>query len=118
MSEHDDQCVIFQWASLQESVYPELALLFSTLNGVRLPIGLAVKAKQAGNKKGVPDLILPCARGKYHGLYLELKYGKNQPTEQQQFWINRLKTEGYYVCVVWGFEEASEKITWYLELED
>ena len=115
LSEFTDQCAIFQWAALQESVYPDLALLFSTLNGVRLPIGLAVKAKAAVNKKGVPDLILLVPRGKWHGFLCELKHGDNKPSPEQIGWINALTAKGYCVVVAWGWEMAIEQIKDYLE---
>lgn len=47
-SEHDEQTAVFQWAMIKSNRYPELELLQGSLNGVRLPVGLAVKAKKAG----------------------------------------------------------------------
>jgi hypothetical protein len=114
-SEFADQCAIFQWASLQESVYPDLALLFSTLNGVRLPIGLAVKAKASGNKKGVPDIVLPVPIGRYHGMFIELKYGNNKPSPEQLGWIKALTARGYCCVICWGWEEAVQHIKNYLD---
>ena len=44
--EYLHQVALFQWASLQSCTIPELRLLNASLNGLRLPIGLAVKAKR------------------------------------------------------------------------
>ena len=71
-SEYLDQCAVFQWAQLNLRRFPELELLQGSLNGVRLNIGQAVKAKSAGLNAGWPDLFLPVARHGYHGLFIEL----------------------------------------------
>lgn len=59
-----------------EYKYPELWLLNGSLNGVRLSIGQAVKAKRCGEKRGFPDIFLPVARKGFHGLAIELKKKK------------------------------------------
>ena len=46
-SEHDQQCSIFRWADLMLWKFPELKWLRGSMNGVRLTIGQAVKAKKA-----------------------------------------------------------------------
>ena len=33
MSEHDDQCALFQWADMMAQQYPELDLMFAIPNG-------------------------------------------------------------------------------------
>ena len=78
-------------------------------NGARL--------KAEGMKAGVPDICLPCARGGYHGLYIELKAGKNKPTKKQKEWSADLNAEGYYACVCWGWEAAQKVIEMYLKGE-
>ena len=115
MSEHDEQAAIFQWASLSMVTYPELAYLFAIPNGTYTTLSVGKKMKAEGVKKGVPDLSLPCPKGKYHGFYLELKHGKNQPSEEQKQWIDALCSLGYYAVVAWGWEEAIEQIKKYLD---
>jgi hypothetical protein len=91
--------------------------LFATLNGVKLPIGLAKKMKFAGNKKGVPDLWLPVRRGRHSGLVIELKKevgGKVTP--EQKVWLAKLKGEGFCACVCNGFTETINKLESYLKL--
>ena len=46
LSEHRQQCHIFQFAEIMQVQYPELRLLSGSLNGVRLTIGQAIKAKR------------------------------------------------------------------------
>ena len=67
-------------------------------------------------KAGVPDLHLPVARGGYHGLYIELKAGKNRQTDKQKEWQKQLRKQGYLVTVCYGWQEAAQTLTGYLEL--
>ena len=80
----------------------------SRLTGARL--------KEAGLKSGVPDVCLPVARGGYIGLYIENKYGKNKPTENQKRWLRALRAAGHLVAVCYGWEQAKELIESYLAL--
>lgn len=116
-SEYETQKLIFQWAKFMEGKYPELVLLNASLNGVRLTIGQAKKAKAAGMKKGYPDLFLPVARGGYHGLFIELKVGKNKATKEQAWWIKELLKQGYYACVCYGYDATINTIEQYLREE-
>lgn len=106
MSEHQEQCLVFQWARYHTSIYPCLAFMYGTLNGVKLTIGQATKAKKGGNKAGVPDIVLPYPTGKYHGLYIELKVGKNKPSKEQKEYIKYLRSVGYCAEVAYGSKEA------------
>jgi len=113
-SEFSHQCSIFLWAAYMACNYPELILLNGSLNGVRLPWGLAKKAKAAGMKKGYPDLFLPVARGGYHGLFMELKVKRNYCTPAQRWWLEALRKQGYYAVSIRGEERAKVVIIDYL----
>ena len=113
-SEHQVQVQLFEWAELQSGKYPELQLLNGSLNGVRLRIGQAVKAKKAGMKRGYPDIFLPIRRGQYSGLFIELKVDKNKPSLEQRDWISALRGQGYKAEVCWGFDEAKDMILNYV----
>lgn len=112
--EHNEQVVIFKWAKLHERKWPCLKYMFSTLNGVRLPIGLAKKAKASGNKRGVPDMCLPYPSNGYHGLYIELKVGYNSPSKEQNEYLKFLRENGYKALVCYGAEAAIEVIKEYM----
>lgn len=114
-SEHKQQCIIFAWAEIIAITYPELRLLNGSLNGVRLTPGQAKKARDAGMKRGYPDIQLPVARGGYHGLYIELKKERGSyPTPDQKQWIRDLNDQDYYACVARGSEAAMDIIMKYL----
>lgn len=112
-----EQKALFQWASLLEGKYRELSLLHHIPNGGRRSALEGARLKSEGVKAGVPDICLPVARGEYHGLYIELKVGKNKPSEKQQQWITRLREQGYDTVVCYGWEAAAEHILDYLKKE-
>ena len=95
--------------------YPDLYWLFAIPNGQKRDKSIGYNLKREGVKPGVPDLCLPMPARGYHGLFIELKVGRGQPSEQQREWIAHLTSEGYRVCVAYGFEEAREWLEWYLK---
>ncbi len=113
-TESVEQINLFRWAILQECKCPELMLLHHIPNGGKRDKRTAARLKLEGVKAGVPDISLPVSRGKYHGLYIELKAGDNTTTDNQDKWISRLQKQGYQVNVCYGWEEAAEVITNYL----
>ena len=115
MSEHHEQVTIFKWAKQMEGKYPALKYIFGTLNGVPLKIHQAAKAKRAGNKQGVPDIIFPYNNGKYPGLYIELKIPGGRVSKEQREYISFLKSQGYLADVRVGSVEAIDLIIDYLE---
>ncbi len=115
MTEHQAQVEIFNKVNLLCSKYPELTLLSSSLNGVKLTLGQAKKMKASGMKKGYPDLFLPVPRGKYHGLFIELKVGTNKPTKEQRIWLKTLNNQGYKAVCCVGVAATMGTILNYIE---
>lgn len=116
ISEYQQQANIFEFAKLMSKQYPELEMLVGSMNGVRLTIGQAVKAKKAGMKRGYPDIRLDVARGIYHGLRIELKRRRGGVVSpEQKTWLKSLLREGYLAVVCRGEDEAKETIMRYLE---
>jgi len=76
-SEATEQETLIQWCGWQQSKYPELKLIYHIPNGGSRNTLEAANLKRQGVKAGVPDLCLPVARNGFHGLYIEMKYGKN-----------------------------------------
>ena len=111
-----EQSMLFQWCELQKAKYPMLSLLFAIPNGGSRHRLEAINLKKQGLKPGVPDIFLPYPNKKYHGLFIELKYGKNKASDKQKAWINELNHQGYYAKVCTGFEEAKNTILEYINL--
>ena len=109
------QASIFLWADSMLYKHPELWLLNGSLNGVRLSIGQAVKAKRCGEKRGYPDIFLPVSRKGFHGLYIELKKKRGGVVSKEQAeWLDRLSTQGFFAIVCRGYDSAVKAIENYL----
>lgn len=113
--EGNEQEALFRWTAFVRGRFPEIDLLYHIPNGGSRNRIEAAKLKRQGVKAGVPDLCLPVARANWHGLYIEMKAGKNTPTKKQKEWISALRGQGYAVEVCYGWERATEVITEYLE---
>ncbi len=120
-SEGANQKALMAWAALNVGKYPVLKLLFHIPNGGSRNIREAVELKAQGVKAGVPDLMLPCANGQWHGLFIELKIEKRRKeknggtSDEQIEWMLALAARGYFVKVCYGWIEAKETIEAYLE---
>lgn len=112
--EHVEQVAIFRWARLHERKYPELRLLYAVPNGGHRHPATAAKLKAEGVRAGVPDISLDVARGGYHGLRIEMKAGRNKPTEAQEAFMALLREQGYCCRTAYGYDEARIFILNYL----
>lgn len=110
--ESEEQSALFQWAAY----IPELKWMFAVPNGGSRNQREARNLKRQGVKAGVSDIFLPLARGGYHGLFIEMKVGKNKPSDKQVEFINYANGQGYAAFVCYGFREAQTAITKYLNL--
>ena len=114
-TEHDEQVKVIQWCDAHHD--RRISRIYSHLNGLRAPIGAAIKAKVSGGRKGIPDLFLPVPCGGFHGLYIEMKRLKGGSlTPEQKDWIKFLSDSGYKAAVCKGHKSAIEVIKEYLEL--
>lgn len=113
-SEATEQERLISWTQYQYNEYPELKLIFHIPNGGSRNTLEAANLKRQGVKAGVPDLCLPVARQNYHGLYIEMKWGKNKTTENQKWWLQALQSQGYKTAVCYGADEAIKVIRDYL----
>ena len=91
--------------------------IFAIPNGGRRNPKEAYFLKLEGCSAGVPDLCVPIPKGKYHGLFIELKVGKNKASENQKAWINYLNSVGYLAVVCYGCDKSIELIERYIKLE-
>ena len=97
-TEHSEQVALFDWKGKS-----------AVIRGLRMV--------NEGLKKGVPDIFLGVPRKGKHGLFIELKVGKNKPSKNQLWWIHSLRAEGYAVEVCYGFLEAQTAIIDFLGIE-
>jgi hypothetical protein len=116
-SEHEEQVALFEWADREEVNHPELAQLFAVPNGGQRHPAVAAQLKAEGVRAGVPDVLLLVARGRFHGLAIEMKVKPNKPTPAQEEWIARLRYYGYMAVTCWSANEAIGVIMVYLAQE-
>lgn len=117
-SEDGHQLAIFQWAALNIQTYPDLKWLAHVPNGGYRDKREAAKLKAMGVRPGFPDLNLLVARGRYKGLFIELKKLKGGVvSEEQENWIQHLNSQGFCATVCRGWEEAVTVIRLYLNGE-
>ena len=105
---------------IQEVVVAVLARQYKDLlrtggfAGEKLTIGQAVRRKRMGYVSGSPDLIIFSARGKYHGLFVELKTKTGQQSPAQKDWQRMADKAGYCYKVCRSSSEAVTTISSYL----
>ena len=116
-TEYDEQKALFDWAYLRKGQIPELELLMHIPNGGYRNRVEAARFKAIGVKPGVPDLLLACARGGRHGLFIELKTLQGRVSTLQYCWIRVLMGQGYAASICFGADSAIKTIEQYLRGE-
>lgn len=112
-TEAQEQTTLFQWAAYHLEL--ELQSMFAIPNGGSRNQIEALHLKQQGVKAGVPDIFVPCMRGGYGGLFIEMKRRKGgRLSEAQREMIDNLRCCGYRVEVCEGWEAARDVITEYM----
>lgn len=104
--------------------YPNVLYLSDTVASVKLTIPQQVRNKSI-QKVGFkcPDLLILEPRGKYAGLFIELKTKspfkktggllKNSHIEEQLKTLEDLNSKGYKACFSWDFEQCKSIIQEY-----
>jgi len=98
--------------------YPRAAkLIYHVPNGGHRHKLVAIKLKEQGVKAGVPDLVLPMARGGHFDLYIEFKARAPYDaavSPAQDAYLQALTDQGYLAIVCRGHVDAIEAIRAYL----
>ena len=115
--EDSEQIAVMDWSLAVRQKYPELRLLYHVANERKCTPAEGAFMKHKGVKRGVPDLCLPVPRGKYHGLYIELKAPGGHASEDQKWWMKELEMQGYVAAVCIGWRAAADLIESYLNME-
>ena len=106
-----EQRAYIEWAQF----HPYARRVFAIPNGgKRSPVEAAIM-KAEGVTPGASDLFLPCARGGAHGLFIEMKWGDNKPTAEQEAFAASMIEVGYAVAFCWGCSAAIAATTLYLK---
>lgn len=114
--EGQEQAALMQELALR---YPEVhELIYHVPNGGHRVKAVAAKLKAQGVKAGIPDLVLPMARGGYFGLYIEFKATVEPApvSASRRDCLRRLSEQGYLAIVCRGHFDAMEQLRAYLRL--
>ncbi len=115
-SEDTEQISVMNWAHWHTAEYPALKWLHHIPNGGSRNQLEAKKLKEMGVKPGVADLFLPCPKGCYHGMYIEMKYGNNRHTDRQKEFLADMAAAGYFAVTCYSFEDAKKVLEEYVTL--
>jgi hypothetical protein len=122
-SEHGHQVALFVKFAQNFFKYPELRLAFAIPNGGMRDKITAANLKAEGVKAAVPDVFIPVARGKFHGLFVEMKRPEGPKgragaaTPEQLKFIADLQAQGFGAVVCVGWEQAWTVVEQYLNYQ-
>lgn len=110
--ERDEQIKLFEFLRLHP-LLKDLAFMIPN-EGKRSPV-LGRLFKRMGMRPGTPDVFIPYPTKTHHGLFIELKYGKNKPSPAQSKFLELLNQQGYKAVVCWSADEAIDCVVGYLK---
>jgi len=104
------ECV--KWFRYQ---YPNYRmLLFAIPNGGKRNAITAQILKSEGVVSGVADLFLSIPKGKFHGLYIEMKYGKGIQSDNQKEFEKNVIAMGYKYIITNSLYDFVKEIDLYM----
>ena len=112
--EHVEAVNLMRWVRSMTGTYPSLRRFHAIPNGGHRSKATAGKLKAEGAMPGVLDYFLPCARGRWHGLYLELKAQDGRPSPEQTEFARDVIAEGFAAVFCKGWQDASRALVEYL----
>jgi len=101
--EHYLQVSIVKYLDLTQT-FP----FFSVPNGGLRHIKVAAALKAEGQLAGVADLFLMVSNERWHGIFMEVKFGKGIQTPNQKAFEKRALIHGYYYAVVRSIDDCKE----------
>ena len=89
----------------------------ASLAGVNLHPAVARMRKIMGCKAGTPDIMIFEPRGKYHGLFIELKSKSgNVKDHKQLLWKEELNKRGYFSVIMPKGLDWPDNLNWLQDL--
>ena len=113
--EHTEQCSLIKWWSYAcHNFGVREECLFAIPNGGFRHIVVAMKLKSEGVRSGVPDLFLAVPRGKYAGLFIEMKKARGgRASDNQKSLLTTFRSVGYAGGICHGWLAAKALIEQY-----
>jgi hypothetical protein len=120
-TEERHQEELFLWANREIANGREtLRLLGAIPNGISVLRWKALRnRKELGFRKGIPDVYFFLPKGRWHGLFIELKSLKSsaKASNSQLVMLDLLYGSGYQTAICRGFAEAIKVIDGYEKTE-
>jgi hypothetical protein len=110
--EHELQRACVDWFALAYSEHN--GMLFAIPNGGYRHLSVARKLRAEGVVSGIPDLFLAIPRNGFPGMFIEMKVGRNKPTQMQTFRMKQLTRRGYKCVVCRSLEQFMDIIEKYM----
>ncbi len=108
--EYDQQVRLFALIELLARKNPsragDLEDVWATGNGGKRPAGAAGRMREAGQRKGVPDVLCLVPSTTAHGLAIEMKSATGRLTPEQAARLDRLAARGYRTHEARSWQEA------------
>jgi hypothetical protein len=111
--EQAEQIRIADWMRI---MHPDIPF-FAFANERKCSLQYGALLKRMGVKPGVSDLFFSRSNLTHHGLWLELKVGKNKPTPYQIQFLQERREEGYKAEWCIGADKAIELIKEFYSLK-
>jgi hypothetical protein len=111
--EQIEQCKLMDWIRSRPDLEP---YVFHIGNERKTSVQQGRLLKRMGVRSGVSDLFIGIPQGNMHGMFLELKVGKNKPTDSQEKFMMDFAQQGYHCVWSVGFEAAKKAILDYLQI--
>lgn len=110
--ERYERLSFMEWVRINHRIEKYMIGIFN--EGKRHP-AVARIYKLMGLVPGVPDYFFLYPTSKYHGLWIEFKYGKNKQDKNQKQFFETASEVNYKCVVVYSAKEAIDAIKEYLQ---
>jgi hypothetical protein len=114
-TEEEEQKCLISWCRIREGTYPELGLIYHIPNEGKRSAAAGAAQRAMGLLPGAADLCLPVRRGRYSGLYIELKALDGRIEENQKAFLTAVAEQGFCGCVCYGAEAGMAVIQAYMD---
>jgi hypothetical protein len=111
-----EQIIQINFINWFKHAYPELKkYIFHFANERKCSLAEGKVLKRMGVSAGVSDIFLAYPKNDKHGLWIEIKYGKNKLTDSQKKFLINMDKVGYEIAVARSLEECKQTILFYFQ---
>ena len=116
-AKESDECkAFFMWCENHRELK---GLVTHYPNEAKRSFSLAKFLQSIGLRKGVSDYFIPVMRGGYGGMWIEMKRSDKTLSRislEQKNWLAKMDKQGYKTYVAYGYCDAAQAVTAYLDL--